>query len=34
MKLIFMLQQIPSHAEEVGTMAQMTRDQDVASFNR
>jgi hypothetical protein len=29
-----MLQQIPSHAEEVGTMAQMTRDQDVASFNR
>jgi hypothetical protein len=29
-----MLQQIPSHAEEVGTMAQMTRDQDVANFNR
>ncbi|KAG6769243.1 hypothetical protein POTOM_024861 [Populus tomentosa] len=27
-------QQTPNHAEEVGAMAQMTRDQDVANFNR
>ena len=29
-----MLRQTPNHAEEVGAMAQMTRDQDVANFNR